>query len=441
MDLDKRSTIEFIESEGLSPEGFDILATIDRFHGEMLDGLTPTGSSIPMLPSHIQYLSREKLTETPIAVIDAGGSNLRVALVTFRSGEAPEIEGFSSHRMPGTDGEVGCQEFFDLIAEYSAPVLERSDYLGFCFSYPALQEGCHDGVVQNWTKEVKAPEVVGHSLADGLHKSLVARGVKQPENMVILNDAVATLLSGATREGGVDRNGRGNIGFVFGTGLNCSYWEHNEKITKLSGLDPGGAQPINMESANFAHPPHSAIDEAFWAATGNPELNRFEKMASGGYLGRLVHFVLSSDGGLKLLSRPAGEGVINLPGLTTSELDRFLRDPAGENPLACALSKGSGGDTTVALTVAGSLLERAAKCVAMNLAAIVLWNSDSGTTSDNPITISMDGSTYYKLKGFRERVEWHLADTLSRDSARYYEIVQIENAPIVGAAVAAGIAR
>ena len=153
-----------------------------------------------------------------------------------------------------------------------------------------IQENAHDGILKNWSKEVKVPEMVGRPVIAGLWKELARRNISRSKNSVLLNDTVAALLAGKVVGG--SGGASDYLGFIFGTGQNSAYLEKNERITKVAGLTPGNRQVINMESANFALAPRGPLDEAFLKTTENPILNRFEKMASGAYLGSLAGYIL-----------------------------------------------------------------------------------------------------------------------------------------------------
>jgi hexokinase len=53
--------------------------------------------------------------------------------------------------------------------------------------------------------------------------------------------------------------------------------------------------------------------------------------------------------------------------------------------------------------------------------------------------VNADGSTFYKTKDFRFQVEEHLRDILGPRNI-YYEIIRVDDSPLIGAAVA-GLTR
>ena len=88
-----------------------------------------------------------------------------------------------------------------------------------------------------------------------------------------------------------------------------------------------------------------------------------------------------------------------------------------------------------AWSILDALVERAAKCVVVNLSAVVLWGGQ-GQDPTMPVRLCVNGSTFHKLKGFRSKVEYHLREFLQEGHRRYYEIVHPDKAPLLGAAVA-----
>jgi hexokinase len=51
--------------------------------------------------------------------------------------------------------------------------------------------------------------------------------------------------------------------------------------------------------------------------------------------------------------------------------------------------------------------------------------------------MTIEGTTFYKLHHFQQLFEDYLQDFLSGDNQRYYEIVEVENSSLLGAAIAA----
>ena len=71
----------------------------------------------------------------------------------------------------------------------------------------------------------------------------------------------------------------------------------------------------------------------------------------------------------------------------------------------------------------------------INLASVVL-KTTKGTESCLPICITAEGTTFYKLKGLKSKVEYYLKEYLINKKDRYIEIINVENATLIGAAIA-----
>jgi len=59
-----------------------------------------------------------------------------------------------------------------------------------------------------------------------------------------------------------------------------------------------------------------------------------------------------------------------------------------------------------------------------------------GSDPCRPVCIVAEGTTFYHLKSFHQRIEYHLRRFLLEEKNVYHEIIQIENATLVGAAIA-----
>lgn len=81
-------------------------------------------------------------------------------------------------------------------------------------------------------------------------------------------------------------------------------------------------------------------------------------------------------------------------------------------------------------------MERAARLVAFNLAAVML-KTGKGTNPCRPVCVAMDGSTYYKSKLCKEKLGAYVKEFLNEQLGLYCEFVKAENANLIGAAMAA----
>jgi hexokinase len=423
----------FLSKQGMYHGDISLPETCAVFLNEMDKGLAGKKSSLAMLPTYIeteQDLPRDK----PVIVMDAGGTNFRVATVTFtRSGEA-DIRNFEVYPMPGITAEVSKEEFFGTMAGYVRAIAYRSPNVGFCFSYPIEMFPSKDGRALYFSKEIKAPEAAGQMIGESMGQALSRLGSPDPKHFVLLNDTVATLLAGRATTGGPRYDSY--IGFILGTGTNTSYIEQNKNIKKAEDLAAGGSQIVNVESGGFGKAPRGRIDKVFDAASVSPGVNTFEKMISGGYLGPLclVTALAAADAGL--FSKTAARLLGDISVATTKDISTFLSCPeGGDSPLSLALADASSEDVVILYHLIDALVERAAKLTAINLSSVAL-QSRKGLNPSRPICIVAEGTTFYHLKSLRQKVEYYLKQFLVDKKHVYYEIATIDNATLIGAAIA-----
>ncbi|MFR6425952.1 MAG: hypothetical protein ACLUNO_10685 [Oscillospiraceae bacterium] len=151
-----------------------------------------------------------------IAVIDAGGTNFRVATVHYEFGQ-PILEDERTLPMPGSEQDADWMDFIRLAADALEPLLDRVTQIGVCFSYPAENTPELDAKVLGMTKEVQLTGWEDHLVGADLAEELERRGcTKLP--ITVINDTPATYLSGATTI--ANNYANGFAGLVNGTGTN-----------------------------------------------------------------------------------------------------------------------------------------------------------------------------------------------------------------------------
>ena len=253
------------------------------------------------------------------------------------------------------------------------------------------------------------------------------------KRVAILNDTVATLLAGMPASG--KKVYSSYIGFILGTGSNCCYIESNRKITKTPNLDPNKEQIVNVESGSFGKALRGAIDLQLDESTLDPGKYTFEKMFSGGYLGAPCLKALQQASRQGLLSGIAGEQLLGSRDLETKDVNSLLRYPQGDNPLAVICAQGTKQDRAAVWYVLYGLIERAARVVAAMLSSVVL-ETDKGRDPCVPVCITAEGTTFYELKSLRERIEGYMRSFLQDKHRRFVEFVRVEDATLIGAAIA-----
>lgn len=422
----------FFEQHGfrLTDPSFETL--LHAFDRQMTAGLEARQSSLAMIPAYISP-DRPVPVNTPVLVMDAGGTNLRVAVVWFDAKGVARIEDFHKYPMPGTEGrELDAATFFDTLADYLAPLTPRACSLGFCFSYPTEITPDCDGQLLRWTKQVRAQEVAGKMIGSGLLAALKAKTGRTLQ-VRILNDTVATLLAG--KSVGVSRRYASYVGFILGTGTNTAYVERHCRIAKLPALAAEGHMAINVESGNFDGIAQSDFDRALDATLPDCGAYRFEKMISGAYLGKLGLHVFKLAAREGLFSPATAAGFTAMVDLKNKDFDDFVDNPFLTGTAFDGLPL-TDDDRRTVQALGTPVFLRAARLTAVNLAAAIL-RSGAGRDPLHPVCVTVDGSTYYRTRSaqFKSRIEEHLRTILGPLDIQY-DLISVEDAPIIGAAVA-----
>jgi len=431
MQTDSRKTAkEFFRAYGMDPASIDIAKECGRFIEDMKAGLEGGHSTVRMIPTYV-CAGREIPVGEPVIAIDAGGTNFRVGVVRFDEQRRPVVSDYSAHPMPGSQGRVSREAFFNTVAEYLAPVIGKADKIGFCFSYPTEILPNGDGRLIRFCKEVQVDGVEGSLVGEGLLEALAARGVKGKKSILLLNDTVAALLGGQAAR--ANRRYGSYIGFILGTGTNTCYIERNAAIQKCKGIEPDGTMVINIESGAYGLAPRGRIDEAFDATTANPGEHNFEKMISGAYFGELAQAVLQKAAQDGLFTGECAKRIAAVQAFATKDANDFLDDPHGENLLAACCA--ADADRSLACHLLDLLFERSAKLTAVNLSAVVV-KSGSGQDPARPVCIAAEGTMFRKSKTLRTKLDYYMKDYLQDELGLYHEFVEAENSTLLGTAIA-----
>jgi hexokinase len=397
------------------------------------------GAALATLPAYVGV--PRAAARGRVLCLDAGGTNVRAALVTVTSDEV--AVGQVRHApLPGTRTPVDRPTFFAGLAALLAPDVARVRRIAFCFSYPAEVFPDGDAVLLRWTKEVQAQGVEGARVGQGLVEGLVALGHPGDYRVVVLNDTVTTLLA-ATRDPQT-RGCAAFVGVVVGTGTNMAAFEPAAAVKGAAPSWTGGPLAVNLESGNFGTFPRGVLDERLAQATHDPARQWLEKAVSGQYLGALFHLAMrdwASRGGL-----PAtlAEAAHTQPPPPAAALSRLLAAAPAESPWE-RLFRDDPAARPVGLAVARSLAGRSARLVAAGLAALVERAARAGGPAPDrragraghapaaPVAIAAEGSLFWGVPGYREIV----VDTIARLTSHPVRVVRIPDANLKGAALAA----
>lgn len=418
---------EYLQETGLVLSIDALRAVHDALREAMNCGLRGGEGCLRMIPAYVPPVPSPPPGE--VIVVDAGGTNVRAAVVRFASGCEPIVEGMVRDRLPGSCGEhVDSETFFGRLADLVARLERPGLPIGFVFSYPTHILPSRDGILLRWTKEVHADGVEGARVGKGLTDALEKHhGIRTP-SITVLNDTVAALAAASTCLSGTG----GAIGLIVGTGSNMAYFERSSEITKLSSEELGPAeQAVNMESGNFDGLPLTMFDEGLDEGSVDPGRQRLEKQVSGRYVGEVARRVLRGAVGRKVVPASVGEGLAEPWSLETASVAAALDNPPRfEGGLAGVAPE----DQEAVRELIRGVVTRAARLVAAGLSAVV----DHLGLAAAPVAIVAEGTMYWQMPGFRETVETTLDElTPPMGASPRFVMLKIEDANMLGAGVAA----
>lgn len=422
----QEKVLNFLTKYEMQPQTIDLEAVTAAFSAEMTRGLKKEPSSLMMIPTYLDASGAITQGEKAIA-IDAGGTNLRVAVVTFGPNGA-EVSDLRTWPMPGTNGSLTKGEFLSAMADHLMPVIDQADKIGFCFSYPAEILPNKDARVIRFCKEVDVVGAEGMLICSELEAALASRGAAG-KRVILLNDTVAALLGGL--QFGVEGASDGYMGFILGTGTNTCYVE---KCANISAVEAqSGSMIVNIESGIFDKFPQGEFEKRYDRLSAIPGDHLLEKSVSGVYLCEIIYHTLLQAGEDGLLSAATTEN-IRSAGLSGVEVDDFMRQPKGSGKLAglCA----SDEDREVLQTIIDQAFERAARLVCATLAGVMV-TVDGGKTPETPMNISAEGSTFWKSYVFRPKLDALVKEYINGKLHRWCRFTNAENANLAGAAAAA----
>ena len=402
--------LAFLRKYDAAPDQLDTQALTDALLAAMQRGLRGEAGGLPMLPAYLAPHGHVTAPEDKrVAVIDAGGTNFRVATVHYEFGQP--------------------MDFIRLAADALEPLLDRVTQIGICFSYPAENTPELDAKVLGMTKEVQLTGWEDHLVGADLAEELERRGcTKLP--ITVINDTPATYLSGSTTI--ANNYANGFAGLVNGTGTNTCCLLPVRAIEKL-GRDADGEMLVNLESGSFTDVPQSAFDKALDAASAVPGAYRFEKMTSGRYLGELSRLALIAAANDGLFAPETADKLRALDVLTAADADTFGADP--DCGAIAALSGAADADRKTAAMVIQGVFGRAAKAIVANIAAIVFL-TDGAKNRYRPMVVAVDGSLFRYSTLLRPAVSEELEAFLVQKHQRYCVCKPVPNASAIGTAAA-----
>ena len=189
----------FLARHGMDAGGMELAALRALWLDAMERGLRGEESSMHMLPAFVRPDCTGRDGD-PVLVMDAGGTNLRTALVRLGP-RGVETLYFSKTAMPGSAGPLTADEFFRAMALQLLPIADRAPRACLCFSYPCRIRPDGDGELIALCKELQVTGAEGALVCARLEAALQALGAAGTRRWRLINDTVAALLEGRLPEG------------------------------------------------------------------------------------------------------------------------------------------------------------------------------------------------------------------------------------------------
>ncbi len=430
-----REIDEFLLQTGMHPDLIDMAWQTDAFRKEIRLGLRDNASSLPMLPTYLTTDGSLPQNE-PVLVIDAGGTNLRLARVTFMEGSDPRIESLYQGKMPGSSHPLTREEYLNEMVEILKPHLNGDTLIGYCFSYEAAITPGHDGILSNFNKGVQVEGTNGMRVCATLEAALRKAEVAGRRDWVLLNDSTAAACGALNKLAGGKYSGA--LGFVLGTGTNTCYPEQTARISRYPVEKKKGHMLINAETGAYAHFPRGEADRLLDQADPLPGNHLYEKMVGGVYMGRLICLTARSAAQRGQFSQAFRSRIASCETLRSVDIDAFVKDPQGDSLPASLCANDT--DRQSLLTIAARLYERAAKLVTINLTA-VLEEAGLGKDPSQPALIAAEGSSFWKASLFLPALTKTMEQFTAKERGIAFEITSVPYANLVGSAAAALLNR
>ncbi len=390
-------------------------AIADALKKRIYEGLKEDGKEIKAFPTYIT--PTDKKLAGKVLALEWGGTNFRAAVVEFVDGKARFVKGPVRIDLgPEKVNFKKREEVFGLMAAEIDKLGDISDVdrLGFCFSYSAVSQANGDIVVENFSKGIEIPDMIGKHVGQPMRGYLNdTRGAKISDAKVI-NDTVACLFAG------LDKTGYDSyIGLIVGTGYNMAYMTPKNMIGKLTSGDTSKI-PVNLEAGNFTPPFLTTIDNLTDATTNNRDEQRFEKAVSGGYLGMVFKTCFMNE-------------IFRF-----EDKDGNLTDQV-DGAYIAGMLKNPGSYPAEQVEVAREIYDRSAKLVAAGLAGVVRVITEQEPTVKK-IYLAADGSVFWgELNGktyYKDLVDKEL-DALLPAGVSVTIGPKTEDPNLIGAAIAA----
>ena len=449
--------LKSVESEFSLPKK-KLKELIEIFQIELENGLKRTDGMLRALPTFVFNLPKGSELGKYLTV-DLGGTNLRIGLVELLGSGQFKIKKDSAV-IPDNLKCGSGKAIFDFIAQNIEIFLEHPEIeaelplkLGFTFSFPVEQESLAHGTILGWSKEIEGKDVIGMDAVGLLQEALHSRGLDIAVEALV-NDTVGTLLAQ------IYRDDRTRMSVILGTGSNAAYVENCSHIPKLKDKinETHYQTVINIEWGSFGDGPSDTtilpitrFDHVLNLESKNKNLQRYEKMISGMYLGEIFRLILIEAVEKGYLKRVTDTRGIQPYGIKTKDMSRFHGEFINGNIELCKLiikeKFGIDIQSDLEVEMLSKLCEiislRSCYLCAVGITAVhrhLLSQSPPQTPKERSLfSVALDGALYQRYPNYSKMLQEMVCemdmDGSGEDTCRVV-LVMAEDLSSIGAAAA-----
>lgn len=427
---------EFLRRHNACSDQIDRMDLTMKLYAAMEAGLRGEKGGLAMIPTYLRSEEAHVPAGEPVAVLDAGGSNLRVARVYWHEG-TPMVEQAETIPLPGSRESVTWAKFIRQCADLLESRLEGVKHVGVCFCYPAEALPDGDLKVISLSKEVSITGCRGKLVCASLNKELEKRGFTGL-TYTALNDTAAALIRGRTSV--PPRYGSDFAGMVMGTGVNAAIALPVERIEKLGLPADGTRMIVDMEAGFFSDVPQSDFEKLVDEKSEAPGVSRLEKMTGGRYLGDIARYALKAAAEEGMFEdEQTTKRLKTMRRLSTATADAFSDDPFLR--AIPAMKDATEKDLTTAQHILIGVFRRAGAVCTCLASAIAKLSGHGLTDRYKPVIVCVDGSVYNRSFFVHEAVTEGMQEFAIQELNIFSMCKGVEHATLVGTAAAALLER
>jgi len=373
---------------------------VENFIKDFTYGLKNKANGLKMLDS---FLYPDDIIDGQYISIDFGGSNVRINLydITPHNMKLINSTAFSliTEEYNYTSNHYTFTDIFNLISDKIATVIDSDKhyYLGHTFSFAIIQSDINSAYITHWTKNFNIRDAVNVDINKLLADCLAVKGINVTP-CVILNDTVATLLTGNFKDSSTD------ISCIAGTGHNMAFIDKDSII--------------NIENGYFDKLRLTEYDKQFITSPFGL-LEQLGAFVGGKNIGNLAQIIIDD-----LVSKSLISPIVDITAEVLSDALIGNYDESLDENQRLALTE-----------VAKAIFSRSSKIVAAEIYAIVTYIDPSFKSIHK---VAFDGSIYEKVDFFRENLDKELK-ILFKDNISQIHHYLIKDGSSMGAALAASM--